>query len=292
MAKPEAYLVIGPSGSGKTSYVNLVLRKISKKRQVVIAHGGEDAEEEYKEFNPRRLSLEECKKVSNCSIIIDDFVKTADRESKQLLRILGYCKRHNNSCIFVNTYQLYSTGASGLVAVFDKVVFTRHPSNWRSLRIFRRLYPMDVLTEARMKSFFAGSSRYLVADLKRQEIKTLGDDATSATEDESPQKEVFSQNKSHLEALLANFADPDLLTAVLAFIERNIDLDDLVDPRDFSISLRTPRSKKTVKVSLVDFLVSVGSDQKPRDEIVSLYNFFALKFHIPFALIQNPHLRR
>lgn len=282
----ESTLILGPSNSGKTQYVKRQLRRLG--RPVVLVHGEADAKTEYREFAPRLCTLEDdLKVIIGSAIVVEDFVKQRDREGRALLKMLGYLKRHQNNSIFLNTYMLTSTGAVGLVNLFDRVVFTRHPANWKSMRIFSRLYPADELTESRMRSFLTGTARYLRIDMRSQGCEILGDDAKSAA---ISKKKSFAQTKSHLEELLANFPEHELLVAVLSFIQRNIDLDSIVDPKDFSITLAG--RKRKVKASLLDFLLAVRSKERPSPEIIALHQYFSRRFHLPYSFVSNNHLQK
>ncbi len=66
--------------------------------------------------------------------------------------------------------------------------------------------------------------------------------------------------------------------------------DSLVDPNDFSIALSSG-GKRTVRTSLLDFLVAVRSDRKPDREVLFLFRFLASKFHMPRSFVTNKHLR-
>ena len=242
---------------------------------------------EYKEFKPKRRDLDgDLKDLADAAIIVEDFVRQRDKEGRSLLKVLGYLKRHNRCDVFVNTYMLSSTGATTLLNLFDKVVFTRHPANWRSLRTFCRLYPIEELDEGRIKDFLAGSRRYLEIDLRRQSLRVLGDDAKENAEKE----EKFSQTKGHLESLLTNFPEPELLSSILKFLQRNVDLDKMVDPRDFSITLRS--QKRQVRVSLLDFLLAVREERKPSSDIALLYKLFTKKLLLPRSFVSNTYLQR
>ncbi len=289
----EACLTIGQSGSGKTWLVKRKLREL--RLPVVLVHGGGDEDNEYKEFHPRRADLDDdFKKLRKCAVVVEDFVQQRDKDGKTMLKMLGYLKRHNKCHIFLNTYMVHSTGATGLLNLFDRVIFTRHPANWRSLRTFCRLFPVESLTEEKIRSFLAGDHRYLEVDLKSQNVILRDDDGKVVEKADTFHRGSFSKDRQQLEALLANFPEPDLLTSLLSFIQRNIDLDSMVDPRDFSISLRSGggRGKSRIKVSLLDFLLAMRSKEEPSREIVLLYNFFRKKFHLPYCFVSNRRLRK
>ncbi len=224
MAASESTLVLGPSGTGKTMFVLKKLCEIQK--SLVIINGGEDVIQEYKKFRPRLMDLSDnLRGLRRVSLVVEDFVREKEREGRSLVKILGYLKRHQKCTIFLNTYMIQSTGASSLLSLFDKVVFTRHPANARSLKLFVRLFPVENLGEGTFRSFLAGKNRYLEVDMKSQRFRFLGDSAeATANEGAFGKAERFSDSKHHLEALLATFPEPELLTSLLNFLQRNVDL--------------------------------------------------------------------
>jgi hypothetical protein len=288
----ESYLLLGPSNTGKTTFIKQKLAQINK--PVWIVHGGADAKSEYQEFTPQFADLEDCKKLKRASVVVEDFVKEKNKQGTSLLKLLGYLKRHQGNHIFLATYQVSSTGASGLLSCFDKVVFTRHPSNWRSVQIFCRLYPMEALTPSLTKSFLSSSRhRYLVADLKAQTVETLGDEGSVSDCRHLPEVHTFSQNRTHFERMLSNFDETQMLCAILEFLERNVDLDKIVNGKDFSIELSRKSSESSVKASLLDFLIALREEKKrPSPEVRALFKFFSRSCHFPNSFVNNTYLLR
>ncbi len=282
----RAWLVLGFSGSGKTEYVKQRIRKL--KQPLILIHGGGDEEAEYSEFQPTKMELhEDLKGLKKVTIVVEDFVRQSDKETKVLLKMLGYLKRHNCCNIFLNTYMLSSTGATTLLNLFDRVVFTSHPSNLRSINNFLRLCPLEAPQEKMARTFLTGRTRYMEVDMRKQTVSYLDDCLSKKREERTP---TFQDCRGHLLELLGNFDESDMLAALLSFMERNVDLDSLVDPSDFTITLRVKRKK--IVVSLIDFLVSLRSEERPPKNVTILFRFFSSQFRFPMSFIANDILRR
>ncbi len=255
---------------------------------LILIHGGGEEEAEYAEFDPKKMELhDDMKGVKRHAIVVEDFIRQSDRENKALLKMLGYLKRHNHCSIFLNTYMLSCTGATSLLNLFDRVVFTNHPSNLRSIKNFLRLCPMEESQERMAKSFLSGTSRYMEVDMRKQVVAFL-DDFLGKRQEEKILS--YQDSKGHLLELLKNFHDSEVLYSMLNFTERNVDLPSLVNPSDFTIVLKVNR--KTVVTSLIDFLVSLRSQEKPTRNVTLLFRFFSGHFRFPTSFILNPYLKR
>ena len=276
---PSATLCCGQSGTGKTTYVKQCLQDLGL--PVVVVNGGP----EYNSFRPKIMTLDDdFKKIVQHAIVLEDFVRTQDKEGRTLIRLLGFLKRHQRCHIFINTYLIRGTGISSFLPLLDFALFTKHPSNRQSLDIFLKTFPLPNVTS---ESFLSQTARYLLLDLKALKYSLLNDSGQTLPQPSSLPSLAW---KSSLISILKGFEDSKLLVAILEFISRNVQLDPLVNHFDFSITLAN--SKTSHKVSMIDYLLALRSVQKPSSSIKALHAFFLSKFHLPGVFVQNLQLRK
>ena len=244
---------------------------------------------EYEEFNPQYRSLSDSfKDVSCCCIILDDWVKDKEGDLKTLIKLLGFLKRHKSCYIFLNTYMISNTGASSLLNLFDFIVFTKHAANWRSLKTITRLYPIEDLDDSMIKKFLSGDYRYLKVDTKNQKFTRLSDNCEEEEVnrfDKSSNVINMREISERMREIIKHFDEPEILISALNFIQRNVNLEEILDANDFSIILAG--TNKTIKVSLLDFLLSLRSRNAPSYKVKALFRYLTSKMLFPECFVSN-----
>lgn len=313
-------IVCGRSGSGKTCLLKHLCR-IKNQKTVILSGGTEFNDLPNTEILPLHRNINALRAVGfplrNCTVVCDDFIKVSDKEHDFLRQLVMWTKRHQNVNILLAVHTFVYTKVGLILNQMDYVCFTSAASNPDGDQNVRKFMQQVKPDNLKMSTFATIPSHgYLLFNTRTQEHVIMDKNF------DSPEDDLRSQNKKDSisrEILKILRAFPDyyhFASCHLAFVLRNISVD-IIDPRDFSITLRRRRAIQDdpnavteeigrsdegyfeggpsntstaagqIRVSLVDYLLAAQRSNHCEEEILLLHDYFSRNFKVPSAIIKN-----
>ena len=117
--------------------------------------------------------------------------------------------------------------------------------------------------------------------MEESENKSSGDRRSDAERRQAAQQTA--------KTLLPLLPEPEqalaIFNLILPYLPRSL------RPEDLSVLLKTARSGRSVRISVVDFIGAIlSSEENPTDEIIGFYDFMSERVMIPKIFQQNKHL--
>jgi hypothetical protein len=282
----------GASGSGKSTTCQHIFRGLKGVRVL--------NEKEGEETGYLPVTWDGLEGLENCSLLADDMMKLKDTNYAKLEYLLSYTARHKNvSPVVVVAHTLLKNNVFGLIAHVDQIWFTFSKCNVQSLGIVctefkfsraQRTAMVDTLLDTRE------TYGYYVLDVEHRTF------LRGETTDSSRPKQQQQQDKSPTEAAAAIrktaevyvplfCCEPKKSLLICEYIAARIPLGCL-NSDDLTLSLRRTVSGEEVRLSLLDYLHSLNSTEKPSGDISALHRYISKYVELPRCFVSNKHLRR
>ncbi len=282
----ELTLILGSSGSGKTSLVRNLLSASRYKLTYIVNCNDKSDYRKAKELKIKYLDWESCleSRLKKCNIVFEDLITLQQKKTSVIKKIVHFLLRRKYIHMFLVAHEIRNSGLYSLLEHANTVYMTSGFQNAKLLRDFSNMRPVKGLDpEAFMKKKF----HYLKINMSDMTFRIFDDQLQDATQSLGMS---LASKRSAVEAALKCFPNPAPLLVIFDLIFKNLE-PDLLTTNDLCLLVRDADGK-TKKISIVDFLVSLRSSEKPAKELKKLKLALDKQFVIPKVFVTNRHMRK
>jgi hypothetical protein len=261
---------------------------------------------------------------ANSTIIFEDIIYLTPADEKLLRKCLNYDAHHKAQKIFCVTHSVHKTAVWSLLPFFHYLIFSNSPSNKPLIRTcLKTVFKMhDTSVENWLTQFLnlgkgdENKNCYFYFDTKLMTFyytpdllnagfnsRQLSEKSTvpnvmlgsvnSALEQEREKLEI---KKNLLENKFEKFTDSFILknqaNAVFSILINCLNLT-LVREHDLTISFQSALTKKTKRISLVDYVLTLldPENKKPNQDLLVLHKYLESFCNIPSLFINNSYFK-
>lgn len=275
----------GKSGSGKTTAVNRLATAAGKPKYVV------NQSEPDPNFIP--VTWAKVPALSHATLLVEDLVNVPASQLPVLQKLLTFQARHQSVDVYLICHAVAKNGVFTLVQHCTQVNFTLSKSNVGSLVLVADHFKVGKQEKDRwVQLFLAASGQYgfFVLDVEARTFARGDSGAESGGAEASRAALAAVSPRKTLEEYAGFLCQPDRALKIFDFIVSEIPSASL-DPRTLLLTLKTKRTGALVRVSLLDYLHALDSDEPPGGDIIRLHYYLIRRVSIPRVFVRNPHLR-
>lgn len=276
-------LVLGSSGSGKTTLVRLLLRQ-SKYKTTYLVNCKDRSGYKNLGHKIRELDWDACleQRLKKCNIVFEDLITLQQKKQSVIKNIVHFLLRRKYINMFLVSHEIRNSGLFSLLEHADTVYTTSGFRNAKVLRDFIRIRPIKGLD---VETFLGKKFHYLKTSMDDRSFQVLDSNLEDSTD--SLGMSLASKRKA-VETALKCFPEPGPMLVTFDLIFKNVDPDALTAN---DLCLLTKDKGHPVKISIVDFLSSLRSREKPSRELRRLKQSLDKLFVIPDVFVANPYMK-
>jgi hypothetical protein len=233
--------------------------------------------------------------LEDTSLLADDMFKLTETQYAKMTYLLSYRARHHNvDPVVLVCHSVLKNNVFGLLTHLTHVLFTFHKGNARSLgKVCSEFLFTRQQRNAMVETFLATKEKYghYVLDVEARTF-VRGDHVPpppSAGPAYSAAAAAAECRKT-AEAYLPLFcSEPKRAISIFEFIVAKIPIASL-RPDDLSLALRRKESGVEIRLSLIDYLHVLCSQEKPSGDQAALHRYLARYVQLPRCFIKNKFL--
>lgn len=283
MTSLHILLVVGPSNTGKTRLASELVSGSDKK---CVAVNDRTVNSPFKE----KIPWHELKDQSNCTVIVEDLISLSRSQLDEIKSLLNYKAHHDHiSPIVLITHSIVANGMSQLLPYVTRLIFSASPGCLSSLKRSLSYYGFSKEEINDHLKFFNSN----IAPFKFFELDILSRKLSPYGSKMDPNPAYSSMDLAAISTakhLLNHLPDPKMAETIFELILPHIPPANL-DLHDLSVLMRRQKDGRRVRISLVDYIDHLASEQKtPKTDLIAFHSYIKRRVLIPESFIKNTKL--
>jgi hypothetical protein len=279
-------LFIGKSGSGKTVAAGKLASAGSL--PTFVLNDRVEKKDDDRQFFP--VDWSEVSDLSNAQLIVEDLISCDPSQISCLQKICNFSAHHSKlPLVILIAHSITKNNIFCLLQYLTHVCFMKSRSTVRSLSHILHHYQFAKEERDRMIADFLadrGKWGYWTLDVEEGSFKRdKGGDVQDLQVDS-----LGDYMRTAREYLGLFCPERDKALAIFRYILRKIPLQSL-SASDLTLNLREKSSKQPRRLSLIDYLHSVTTDEQPSEDVKLLHMYISKYVSIPDCFFTNSWLK-
>ena len=286
MKNLDIYLLIGPSSSGKT---NLAKQITDSHKQKTLAVNDRDGDSPFNE----KLPWTELENLKDSAVVVEDLISLSKQQLDQLKYLLNYKGHHDNvNPIVLITHSIVANGMSQLLPYITRLIFSASPNCLSSIKRALSYYGFSkeeidehlVKFKDRLRPFLFFELGIISRDFSVFSLGGAKMKPENENENESDWKRIASETSQNL---FRHLLDPPMAQTIFDMLIPHIK-EKSFNHHDLSVAMVSKKSKRLLKISLVDYIDSLIDNTKiPSKDLLSFHFYMKKRVLIPESFIKN-----
>jgi energy-coupling factor transporter ATP-binding protein EcfA2 len=288
--KQETVIICGRSGSGKSSLTKKLTKGIGAPVHII--------NDRTNSTGFKSTGWEDACKLKNACLIFEDVIGATKTEFKILQNCLAFSNNHLNlTPIYILVHSLLNNGVHGLLSYVTHVIITAVKANVSSLNVALQYFRFDKAERAEFLSRFlrvAEPFGHFVLDIEKRSLVYVGPNSTAGKQTPTLEGSMTDSSSSSQSAnrFLSLLPESGKALAIYDLIRPKLKEANL-DAEDLTITLKSARLGKRVRISLIDYIFALTTpDAEVSKEISLLHRYISAKVVLPICFVGNVSLRR